>query len=69
MPVELPDPWEGPQIYAEDFYAGGDARVLHAHHPNPHFLEEPDVNEIHEEDDIQPVDKDTCKKNPIHVNS
>ncbi|EDR08877.1 uncharacterized protein LACBIDRAFT_296395 [Laccaria bicolor S238N-H82] len=59
LPVELPDPWEGPQTYAEDFYAGGDARVAHAHHPNPHFLEEPDVDEIHEEDVIQPADKDT----------
>ncbi|KAI0918973.1 hypothetical protein AcV5_002013 [Taiwanofungus camphoratus] len=25
-PVELPDPWSGPQMFAEDFYAGGDLR-------------------------------------------
>ncbi|KAG1739146.1 uncharacterized protein EDB91DRAFT_394546 [Suillus paluster] len=24
LPLDLPDPWQGPQTYAEDFYAGGD---------------------------------------------
>ncbi|KAF8070753.1 hypothetical protein FPV67DRAFT_1042057 [Lyophyllum atratum] len=25
-PVEIPDPWSGPQTYAEDYYSGGDIR-------------------------------------------
>lgn len=24
LPLELPDPWQGPRTYAEDFYTGGD---------------------------------------------
>jgi hypothetical protein len=26
QPLDLPDPWEGPKTFAEDFYAGGDFR-------------------------------------------
>ncbi|KAG1746499.1 hypothetical protein EDB19DRAFT_1848713 [Suillus lakei] len=27
LPLELPDPWQGPRTYAEDFYSGGDFRA------------------------------------------
>lgn len=27
MPVEIQDPWTGPQTYAEDYYSGGDVRT------------------------------------------
>ncbi|CDO77046.1 hypothetical protein BN946_scf184403.g21 [Trametes cinnabarina] len=35
---ELPDPWEGPRTYAEDFYAGGDALPLPADGVTPSHL-------------------------------
>ncbi|KAH9485489.1 hypothetical protein JR316_0002397 [Psilocybe cubensis] len=38
--IELPDRWEGPRTYAEDYYSGGDIRIptgakLDAHHLGP----------------------------------
>jgi len=27
-PVDIPDAWEGPEVYAQDFYSGGDVRTL-----------------------------------------
>ncbi|KAG5647100.1 hypothetical protein DXG03_001471 [Asterophora parasitica] len=37
-PVEIPDQWEGPRTYAEDYYAGGTVRTSHDVPPNPHHL-------------------------------
>ncbi|CAA7258991.1 unnamed protein product [Cyclocybe aegerita] len=37
-PVDLPDPWEKPQEYAEDFYAQGDVRVLPGFPIDPSLL-------------------------------
>ncbi|OCH89869.1 hypothetical protein OBBRIDRAFT_637923 [Obba rivulosa] len=28
-PIEVPDPWNGPRTFAEDFYAGGELRDIH----------------------------------------
>lgn len=39
-PVDIPDPWAGPRIYAEDFYAGGDVRVHPGQEINPSLLED-----------------------------
>ncbi|PCH35640.1 hypothetical protein WOLCODRAFT_139997 [Wolfiporia cocos MD-104 SS10] len=38
QPVILPDPWEGPSTYAEDYYSGGDVRLDSTHNANPHIL-------------------------------
>ncbi|KAJ3506665.1 hypothetical protein NLJ89_g6745 [Agrocybe chaxingu] len=37
-PVDLPDPWEKPQEYAEDFYSQGDVRVLPGFPIDPSLL-------------------------------
>ncbi|KAI0645280.1 hypothetical protein C8Q79DRAFT_762004 [Trametes meyenii] len=34
--VDIDDPWRGPATYAEDFYAGGDARANEIEHGDPH---------------------------------
>lgn len=34
----IPDPWEGPEVYAEDFYSGGDVRTLPGEPIDPSLL-------------------------------
>jgi hypothetical protein len=34
----IPDPWEGPEVYAEDFYSGGDVRILPGEPIDPSLL-------------------------------
>lgn len=38
--VQLPDPWSGPRLYAEDYYSGGDLREsdLRTRLPSPSYL-------------------------------
>ncbi|KAF8967960.1 hypothetical protein BDZ97DRAFT_1802168 [Flammula alnicola] len=38
LPVDIPDPWEGPQTYAEDFYSGGDVRTMPGQRIDPALL-------------------------------
>lgn len=68
--VEIPDPWEGPRTYAEDFYAGGDIRPSPGKQKDASHLGPEDddlIEEIHEgheeivDDEIQPKSQDTCK--------
>ncbi|KAG5650818.1 hypothetical protein H0H81_010930 [Sphagnurus paluster] len=45
-PVEIPDVWEGPETYAEDYYSGGDAPLIKGCHSNPHNLGENDKDSV-----------------------
>lgn len=64
--MELPDEWEGPRLYAEDFYAGGDSltgsNVSNNSHLLPSELESGQVVEVVDEEenegDILPVRDD-----------
>ncbi|KAH6913943.1 hypothetical protein BKA70DRAFT_1259930 [Coprinopsis sp. MPI-PUGE-AT-0042] len=38
--VAIPDPWVGPETYAEDFYSSGDAAIAHGSHLQPDILGE-----------------------------
>ncbi|TFY57401.1 hypothetical protein EVJ58_g7036, partial [Rhodofomes roseus] len=44
--VDLPDPWAGPSIYAEDFYSGGDFPLERGDAANPHVLPAEDEDDI-----------------------
>ncbi|TFK23178.1 hypothetical protein FA15DRAFT_670792 [Coprinopsis marcescibilis] len=39
-PIDVSDPWSGPHIYAEDFYAGGDAPIVKGRDFVPELLED-----------------------------
>ena len=47
--ADIADPWEGPETYAEDYYAGGNIPSNPSHITNPHVL----PNEVEDDDDQQ----------------
>lgn len=40
--IEIPDPWAGPETYAEDYYAGGDINLVPGQSVDPNHLGEED---------------------------
>ncbi|KAF8806537.1 hypothetical protein BYT27DRAFT_6629712 [Phlegmacium glaucopus] len=46
--IEIPDPWAGLKIYAEDSYTGGDVRPSPGARCDPHHLGDDDSHEIEE---------------------
>ncbi|KAF9485979.1 hypothetical protein BDN70DRAFT_988313 [Pholiota conissans] len=53
--VEIPDPWEGPRTFAEDFYSGGDVHVSAGDQVDPSHLglEDEDIGRGHTADYLQ----------------
>ncbi|KAH9941937.1 hypothetical protein B0H21DRAFT_543599 [Amylocystis lapponica] len=60
-PVDLSDPWDGPNTFAEDFYSGGDVQTVAV--SNPHILPAEEEEEIIDVD----ADEDVIRAPPVEL--
>ncbi|KAI0753057.1 hypothetical protein C8Q80DRAFT_1149682 [Daedaleopsis nitida] len=55
--VDIPDPWQGPREFAEDYYSSGDVPSTTLERGNPHVLPtEADDNELVDDESTQPLE-------------